>query len=451
MTSYGEYIAGLSRHCAQIDCNEQQRMLALKFGRDEDFILRFRGLARQLKELRDGDISAWLEQPEQAELVDEILRDWSSRVAALAELGELMGRIGDAGGESDASQSLLDHLAFIQTEMLWLDIPSALATMKKLAGIEEPPIPPILGDGLPSDLDERLWKLACLENTPEGYKAHLQDDRFVCAHVDEALARIATLNVPPEPEAPAVPQPGEIFRDWETGPELVVLPAGEFRMGSADNELDRWSNEGPCHQVSIGYSLAVGRYPVTFEDWDLCVADAGVRHRPADQGWGRGKRPVINVSWQDAQDYIAWLNRKTGQNYRLLTEAEWEYAARAGQGEKRFSWGDDPDYRQLEQHAWYTANSTGKTQPVGQKLANAFGLHDLHGNVAEWVEDTYRADYDAVPADGSAHTEGSRGAGRVLRGASWLDMSRSLRTAARDRITPDHRSYKIGFRIARNL
>jgi formylglycine-generating enzyme required for sulfatase activity len=241
---------------------------------------------------------------------------------------------------------------------------------------------------------------------------------------------------------------GEVFRDdFHGAPEMVVLPTGEFWMGSAEGERERVFDEGPRHLVHIDYQLAVGKYPVTFDEWEAFVADGGTQYRPSDSTWGRARRPVINVSWRDVQDYVAWLSVRTGQRYRLLSEAEWEYAARAGQGERRFPWGDDTDARLIGAQAWYSANSGGRTRPVGEKPANAFGLHDMHGNVNEWVEDVYQGSYDSVPADGRPLN--TDGIGRVLRGGSWLDNPRYVRSASRQRFPVDYRAYTTGFRVAR--
>lgn len=238
-------------------------------------------------------------------------------------------------------------------------------------------------------------------------------------------------------------------------PEMLTLPAGRYLMGATPNDPDCRSSELPQHEVVIASALAVSVSPITFEQWDACLADGGTKHRPEDHGWGRGNLPVINVSWHDTQEYIGWLNRRLDlpaqKRFRLLTEAEWEYAARAGHDSERFPWGEDLDGRQLNHYAWHYGNSDGRIQPVGGKPANAFGFIDLLGNVAEWVQDHYSADYQAHTADGRPYQEDSRHAFRVLRGGSWMDRPRQLRPADRDRMTPDHRSYKIGFRVARNI
>jgi formylglycine-generating enzyme required for sulfatase activity len=227
---------------------------------------------------------------------------------------------------------------------------------------------------------------------------------------------------------------------------MVVVPAGRFKMGSPLEEKDRSSDEGPVHEVSIARPFAVGKFEVTFAEWEACAADGGCQSNrsPSDQGWGRDKRPVINVSWSDAQEYVAWLKKKTGKNYRLLSEAEWEYAARAGT-RTRFYFGDSES--DLGQYAWFLSIWT---QPVGQKQPNAFGLYDMHGNVWEWVEDCWVRSYNGAPNDGSARTTGDCRF-RVLRGGSSDDLPRILRSASRVGISSDLRGSVYGFRLGRTL
>ncbi len=221
--------------------------------------------------------------------------------------------------------------------------------------------------------------------------------------------------------AQRAPKPGEPIRDCnDVCPEMVVVPAGKFMMGEGSS----------AREVSISQPFAVGKFEVTFAEWDACVAAGGCKHKPDDRNWGRGRRPVINVSWNDAKEYVAWLSRRTGQTYRLLTEAEWEYAARAGNPGK-WTFGDDE--RQLGDFGWYRANAGSRTQPVGGKKPNAFGLHDMHGNVWEWVED--------------ANDPSSR----VFRGGAWSDSPQLLRSALRNRNEPTSRYGSIGFRVARVL
>jgi len=262
------------------------------------------------------------------------------------------------------------------------------------------------------------------------------------------------------------PGSGESFRDTDFAPEMVVVPAGRFMMGSTEEEIaalteahgDYFKDEGPQHEVRIPEPFAVGRFPVTFAEWDAAQADADWQRltrleprKPGDQGWGRGRRPVIYVSWYDAQAYAKWLSEKTGKSYRLLSEAEWEYAARAGT-QTRYWFGNDDG--RLGEHVWYTGNSGGKTHPVGEKPANPWGLHDVHGNVWEWGEDCWNSSYadkpDSLKASGAVWTTGDCSL-RVLRGGSWSSNPRGLRSAFRIRDDRDDRYYNYGFRLARTL
>jgi formylglycine-generating enzyme required for sulfatase activity len=225
---------------------------------------------------------------------------------------------------------------------------------------------------------------------------------------------------------------------------MVVVPAGSFMMGSPASEAGRLDDEGPQHRVTVAKPFAVGKFEVTVAEWDACVAGGGCNHKPSDQGWGRGRRPVINVSWQDAKGYVAWLSRKTGRTYRLLSEAEWEYAARAGTTTP-FSTGATISTDQAN-----FGGNGGSAKEVGSFKANAFGLHDMHGNVWEWVEDCWNGSYSGAPTDGSVWTSGDC-TSRVLRGGSWYGNPRLLRSANRDRFTTDFRNYGFGFRVGRTL
>jgi len=254
-----------------------------------------------------------------------------------------------------------------------------------------------------------------------------------------------------------VPSPGTVFRDCSNCPEMVVLPRGSFTMGSPSNEEGRDSDEGPQHRVTIGYDLAVGKYEVTFDEWNACVADGGCRgYRPSDKGWGRGRRPVIKVSWDDAKAYVGWLSRKTGQRYRLLSEAEWEYAARAGTT-TAYWWGRiaSHDYANYGKDQCCGGLAQGRdrweyTAPVGRFRANGFGLHDMLGNVWEWTEDCWNGNYNGAPVDGGIWTSGQCEE-RVLRGGSWDNNPRNVRSADRIRINADIRVNYYGFRVARTF
>ncbi|MEO0981344.1 MAG: SUMF1/EgtB/PvdO family nonheme iron enzyme [Pseudomonadota bacterium] len=266
----------------------------------------------------------------------------------------------------------------------------------------------------------------------------------------------------------AAPRVGQVFRDRLSGggqgPEMVVIPSGSFGMGSPAGEAGRFENEddtagrgGRQRTVLIAYEFAVGKYEVTWAEWEACVADGGCGgHRPSDHRWGKGNRPVINVSWEDVQAYADWLSRKTGERYRLLSEAEWEYVARAGTT-TAYWWGGSASH----EYANYGADqccsglASGRdrwvnTSPAGSFSANAFGLHDLHGNVFEWTEDCYVDSYSGAPTDGSARTV-SDCSRRVLRGGSWDSSPRLLRSAGRDWINPAGRFSSRGFRVARTL
>ena len=263
-----------------------------------------------------------------------------------------------------------------------------------------------------------------------------------------------------QPEASAPTGPGRTFRDCTGCPEMMVLPAGEFMMGSPETERGRNKDEGPQHKVTIGQPFAVGKFEVTFAEWDACVADNGCKHKPGDETWGRGRRPVINVSWDDAKEYAVWLAKKSGKPYRLLTEAEWEYAARgvtkASDPHPAFSTGPTIGYKQANYDAnfVYGKGQQGvyrqKTLDVGSLPKNAFGLHDMHGNVWEWVEDCYRDSYNEAPTDGSAVTAGECTL-RILRGGSWNYYPQLLRSAYRYATAPVIRTENAGFRVARAM
>ena len=221
-------------------------------------------------------------------------------------------------------------------------------------------------------------------------------------------------------------KPGEIFRDCEQCPEMVVVPPGRFRMG--DLSGGGASNEKPVHDVTIASQFAVGKYEVTFAEWDACMAAGGCTHRPDDVfGWGRGSRPVINVSWDDTQAYVRWLSRETGKPYRLLSEAEWEYVARAGSTTK-YHWGNDVGTNKANCDGCGSRWDAKSTAPVGSFAANAFGLFDTAGNVWEWVVDCWHDNYQGAPNYGSAWAGGDCDY-HVLRGGSWFSNPRDIRSA----------------------
>ena len=240
-------------------------------------------------------------------------------------------------------------------------------------------------------------------------------------------------------------KPKDTFKDCADCPEMVVIPAGDFTMGS-----DEYSDEKPVHKVTIAKPLTVSKFEVTFANWDTCVIAGGCKHLPDDGSWGRGERPVINISWNDiTNEYLPWLSRTTSKDYRLLTEAEWEYAARAGSRAK-YTWGDEIDMNRANCDGCGSRWDNKQTALVGSFQANAFGLHDMHGNVWEWVEDCWHDNYKGVPADGSSWTAEECKA-RVLRGGSWVNYAVGLRSAVRRVSAPVNRSNLTGFRLARTF
>ena len=246
------------------------------------------------------------------------------------------------------------------------------------------------------------------------------------------------------------PKDGETFRDCAECPEMVVVPAGTFVMGSPPEERDRDRDEGPEHPVNIEKRFAVGVHEVTFEEWDACANQGGCnRYRPQDRGWGRGRNPVVFVSWNDARSYAKWLSRKTGEDYRLPSESEWEYVARAGR-RTRYAWGDEVGRGKANCEVCGSRWDDKRVAPVGSFPPNAFGVHDVHGNASEWVEDCWASGYSGAPADGTA-LDRANCPKRVLRGGAWNDQARYLRSANRSRSDPDKRAPGFGFRVARSL
>ena len=242
-------------------------------------------------------------------------------------------------------------------------------------------------------------------------------------------------------------RPGTVLRDCDQCPEIVVVPPGSFLMGESAN----------THRVTIPKAFAVGKYEVTFEEWDACVALGGCRgYRPKDRGWGRGRRPVIYVSWEDARAYVRWLSTRTGKNYRLLSEAEWEYAARAGTtGPFHVGSRITPNEANYDSIVSVGKRSQRvyrrRTVNVGSFPANGYGLHDVHGNIWEWVEDCWHDNFRGAPDRGDAWASSGNCSERVLRGGSWDVQDWDIRSAARVSTSVDYRSNEVGFRVARTL
>ena len=249
-----------------------------------------------------------------------------------------------------------------------------------------------------------------------------------------------------------LPAVGEPFRDalrsGGQGPLMARLPSNSFWMGA-----DGVGNQLPRHEVTIDHAVALGVYEVTFAEWDACVAAAGCV-AVDDEGWGRGSRPVINVGWEDVRAYARWLSAQTSRAYRLPSEAEWEFAARAGT-ETTYNWGKRVGRNHANCDGCGSRWDGRKTAPVGEFRANGWGLHDMHGNVWEWVEDCWAPlrparGYAGAPTDGSAWLFGHCSL-RVLRGGSWFSTPFSLESAGRSWDKISTRGSDVGFRVARTL
>ena len=316
----------------------------------------------------------------------------------------------------------------------------------------------------------------------------------------EAAAQVVVLTPPPppvtlpapvQPTVAIVPNPqvipehkvGETFKDCDNCPEMVVVRAGEFTMGSPSDENGRLPNEDPQHEVRIATPFAVGKFEVTKDQFEAFVNESGydagskcwtLENNKTAERAGRsfrnvgfkqtGSEPVACVNWYDAKAYAAWLAKKTGKDYRLLSEAEWEYAERAGSELRlvsaksesdlcHYANGPDLAVKKVFKNWTVTNCSDGYvyTAPVGSFAPNDFGLYDMQGNVWEWVEDCVHDDYNGAPSDGSAWTSGGDCSKRMGRGAAWNTLPRDLRAAFRDNAPIDHRSNIIGLRVARAL
>nr|VFJ43105.1 MAG: Formylglycine-generating enzyme, required for sulfatase activity, contains SUMF1/FGE domain [Candidatus Kentron sp. FM]VFJ43927.1 MAG: Formylglycine-generating enzyme, required for sulfatase activity, contains SUMF1/FGE domain [Candidatus Kentron sp. FM]VFK07347.1 MAG: Formylglycine-generating enzyme, required for sulfatase activity, contains SUMF1/FGE domain [Candidatus Kentron sp. FM] len=274
----------------------------------------------------------------------------------------------------------------------------------------------------------------------------------------------------PIPEFGSRYKPGRSFRDklqdGSPGPRMMVIPAGMFRMGSPPEERNRDADEGPQHQVRIPRSFAMGVTEVTFEDYDRFTAATG-RELSDDHDWGRGRQPVINVSWSDAVAYAKWLSAQSGQEYRLPTEAEWEYAARAGTTSP-YPWGTnetsacayansyDVSGEETHHKGWDSLSCDdgwANTAPVGSYPANDFGLFDISGNVWEWTADCWHEDYQGAPTDGTSwgKEDGGDCTRRVARGGSLFGKPWFLRSANRFEVPMDKKAVDLGFRLVRTL
>jgi formylglycine-generating enzyme required for sulfatase activity len=262
-----------------------------------------------------------------------------------------------------------------------------------------------------------------------------------------------TISSVPTPIANSQPSDAALgkSRDCDVCPEMVVIPAGSFSMGSPATEAGREAGEGPLHQVKIARSFSVGKFEVTSKEWDACLGD-GVCKKLSDGGEGRGDMPLAHVAWLQAQAYTQWLSKKTGKAYRLLSEAEWEYVARANSSgaysAESSKWAEADVTDKLSQYAWFVANSEDKPNPVGKKNPNYWGLHDIQGNVMEWTHDCWNENYRNAKADGSPTAAGDCER-RVVRGGAWNTPKESLRVSKRMGLPYEFKALSLGFRVAR--
>jgi formylglycine-generating enzyme required for sulfatase activity len=293
------------------------------------------------------------------------------------------------------------------------------------------------------DLAAKAKAKAAAETAEKKHLRQVQEEKR------KALAVASGPIAHPTSRAGEHPTVGRTFRDCDECPEMVVVPAGSFTMGSPSSEAGRYDQEGPQHHVTIGYSFAVGKYPVTRDEYARFVEATG----HSNEDWRNpsfpqtGRDPVVNVNWDDAKAYVGWLGEKAGHTYRLVSEAEYEYAERAGTS-TAYWWGDsDADLCRYANGG--PCNHDG-TVPVGSYPANAFGLYDMAGNVWEWTEDCWNRGYADAPDNGAAWMTGDCGL-RVQRGGSWLNLPRSLRSAYHGGVNSFYRVNGIGFRVARTL
>lgn len=310
---------------------------------------------------------------------------------------------------------------------------------------EDAPWPPKFIDGLKGERINRLREYLLTEKTASFFSSPHQLASLVQAAVTKHLA--------PKPKRPESSlKAGTVFRDklndGSQGPEMVVIPAGIFQMG--DIQGGGKESERPVHTVRIIRSFAIGQYAVTFEEYDKFAGATG-RQLPHDKGWGRSRRPVINVSWNDAMYYAEWLSQQTAKGYRLPTEAEWEYAARA-ETETVYWWGNEMNASLATCDGGDSRWGGKQTSPVGSFPPNPFALYDTAGNVWEWVEDCWHGNYEGAPTDRAWKQENGGQCGRrVIRGGSWYNSPVNLRCSTRNADDAAERSDSVGFRLARDI
>jgi formylglycine-generating enzyme required for sulfatase activity len=401
-------------------------------------------------------------------------------------------------GVGDGNDSKLGHevAIVVKPPIAQGEVPNQEITIQKLPTpiepVETPPAetqkPVVSAESKPLAEEQVTTPVVEPEPVPQA-AAPITTPTIEPAPVPQAAAPGATPDLEPEPVPPAKPQVtapvvepepvpkaaalpsqpttppqagGQPFRDCATCPELVPIAPGRFQMGAGSEGLGQQAYVTTTQNVAISAPFAIGRYEITFDEWSECVTDGGCTSQPADENWGRERRPVINVSFNDiTQQYLPWLSRKTGFTYRLPTEAEWEFAARDGgaaSAGQAYSFGDNSEllctYGNSSDLAAKTTNAnwTGincndgyaTTAPVGSLKPNALGLFDMHGNVWEWTADCWQPQYSAKPVK-----PGEACDSRVMRGGSWASAAPALRSAARGWEKQDKFKNSIGFRLAR--
>jgi formylglycine-generating enzyme required for sulfatase activity len=349
------------------------------------------------------------------------------------------------------------------------------AEAKTLASVSSPAQPAVLAQldkakprqddvaAAGDSLETRFWNNIKNSDAVEDFRIYLDaypDGRFAAqarARMQELLAKSPGAPAKPPAAAPPVvappaakatapaakPQPTSTVRDCPECPELALIPAGSFNMGSTE----MFPFEAPVHPVTIRDAFYLGQREVTLAEWGACVADGGCAYSPPGQSATRDQTPVTNLDWNDAHQYANWLRKKTGKAYRLPSESEWEYAARAG-GTTTYIWGPKLEMNMANCAGCNEPKNTGPV-PTGSYPPNAFGLYDMAGNVAEWVEDCWHDSYKSAPADGSAWGK-PQCQERVLRGGSFNNDPRYVRSASRFKYDFDVRYYTNGFRVARD-
>ena len=300
-----------------------------------------------------------------------------------------------------------------------------------------------------SAAETAAWNAAKTANTASAYQSYLSSYPQG-SYAAQAIAAIEAIR----------PSPGRTFRDCVGCPDMVSLPTGTASLGATDTETDARPNEKPQRPVTFANMYAISVTEVTFAEYDGCIAAGGCSGRPNDNGWGRGGRPVINVSWDDAQKYTSWLSSKSGHSYSLPTEAQWEYAARAGDGNAllggspaaicAFANGAGAESGLKWANAACSDPVADRTMPAGRLGANKFGVKDAIGNVAEWTQDCNTLNLRDAPTDGSADSRGSCNQ-RVVRGGSWFSGPADLRYAARLMQRRGDSNDFTGFRVVRKV